>query len=226
MKKIILALLLLISVTYIFLAVSRDKVDTDEPDGSVPEAATSTSPETAQKRLPAKHSTPQGLSTNDKTKIDTQVLDSEQEQVLARYQDTLTKHKNIEKKLQLLRESQNDSDKDKLYQEIFETTNAAEANNQITNLEALSIKLTTAQNRFDPETYEIEAQKIREGYSHESKQQWKDYLENRDEEFLNYKDAQTKLLKRVNNMTEYPDGLTRNEYLKQEIEKIKHDIYP
>ncbi len=147
------------------------------------------------------------------------------EKTINNYNNKLHEGKRLEALLRQIQRSDDDQIKQDAFDELVVELDMAREEHRITNLEALTVHLTALKSFYDRQDYDHYAEELKLRYTIESEQRWDHYLENRDATFLTYKQMESELLARVKTFEEFPEGMTKKEYLEKEIAKIKEKAY-
>lgn len=147
------------------------------------------------------------------------------EKMLNSYNNKLHKNESIAEMLNLMDKISDEEKKQNIYDEIVLEINMAREESHISNLEAMTIHLAALKHRYGGEQFDTHAERIKQQYAHDADLGWDHYQKNRDKDFLNYKKMESELLARVKTMEEFPGGLTKMEYIEQEISRIKGEAY-
>jgi hypothetical protein len=95
----------------------------------------------------------------------------------------------------------------------------------ISQNELIFLKLAIMKYSLSPSDYQTYATNLIAHYQQNSQKKWQEYLTHRNPQFINYKQKEKELVERIMQMESFPDGLTREQYLRREIEKLKAEAY-
>jgi hypothetical protein len=153
-----------------------------------------------------------------------QELSPQQQAYVNHYFNSLKAGQTIKHQLSQLQELTRD-EQQQAAEQILQQAESYFTNKQISQSEWLFLKLTTMRHLLSPEDFKEYAQHEISHYEQQSQQKWQEYLNNRSPEFIDYKQKERELVQRILQMSSFPDGLTREQYLRQEIEKLKAQAY-
>jgi len=116
-------------------------------------------------------------------------------------------------------------ERSKIYDDIRVMIERTKEDKEITNLEAMNIEVLLASNYYDEREYTSAKKEILQRYKKTSDEEWTRYLNNRDPKVIEFQKKQIELLRKTNNMESFPNDLSKDEYIKSQIEKLKLEVY-
>jgi hypothetical protein len=111
-------------------------------------------------------------------------------------------------------------------QELAQELTRYEAAREITAAEALLLRTALLRESVaDPATQAAEITALRERYREESERKLAEWQQRYDPELEAYKAREQEIVAEVMVMTELPDGLTRDEYLRRRLQRAREQTY-
>lgn len=158
------------------------------------------------------------------SKIESPILSEQEQAELDAYLKQLAAGNRIKQQLEEL-QSLSGNDQEQLAQSMLQQVDNFFEQKQISQSELLFLKLAVMKYVMSPDSYKEYASSEIKNYEQLSQQKWQEYLNNRSPEFIDYKQKERELVERIMQMNSFPDGLTREQFLRQEIEKLKAKAY-
>lgn len=158
------------------------------------------------------------------SKTESPILSEQEQAELDAYLRQLAAGNRIKQQLEELQNLSGD-DQEQLAQSMLRQVDNFFEQKQINQSELLFLKLAVMKYVMSPDSYKEYANREIKDYEQLSQQKWQEYLNNRSPEFIDYKQKERELVERIMQMNSFPDGLTREQYLRQEIEKLKAEAY-
>ncbi|MEX2963773.1 hypothetical protein [Microbulbifer sp. TYP-18] len=112
-------------------------------------------------------------------------------------------------------------------QEIWQLIETIEAEGRVMAYEALALKLAWLErNSADKAAFEQAAAELVEGYREKSQRHTAEYDPYKEVPgFAEYKQREVEIVKEVQQMTSFPDGMSRQEYLRQRLQEARKKAY-
>ncbi|MEW5248960.1 hypothetical protein [Microbulbifer discodermiae] len=112
-------------------------------------------------------------------------------------------------------------------QEIWQLIETIEAEGRVMAYEALALKLAWLErNSADKAAFEQAAAELVEAYREKSQRHTAEYDPYKEVPgFAEYKQREVEIVKEVQQMTSFPDGMSRQEYLRQRLQEARKKAY-
>ncbi len=121
--------------------------------------------------------------------------------------------------------SLSDKQRQQRAQQIDEQTGQFQQQGFLSASEALMLKLAILKLTLDDNAFEQQGKALIDRYKHDYNVAYEQWLNTPDPQFEAYKVQEAEIVKRVMAMTSFPDGLSRDEYLRRELERARIAAY-
>lgn len=121
--------------------------------------------------------------------------------------------------------SLNDNDKQHQAEQIEQQANHYQQQGFVSASEALMLKLALLKLTLNDSAFEQQGQALVAQYKKDYDVAYEQWRNSPDAQFSEYKSQEADIVKRVMAMDSFPDGLSRDEYLRRELEKARIAAY-
>lgn len=96
---------------------------------------------------------------------------------------------------------------------------------QLSAAEAVALRLALLRETGDDDTYARESARILSEYKARNDAAMQAFIDNQPPEFINYKAREREIVREVQQMTEFPGGMTRAQYLRERLQAAREESY-
>lgn len=96
---------------------------------------------------------------------------------------------------------------------------------QLSAAEAVTLRLALLRETTDDAEYTAESERIMTEYAERSDAAMAEFMANPPQAFLDYKAREREIVQEVQQMTTFPDGMTRAQYLRERLQAAREESY-
>lgn len=112
-----------------------------------------------------------------------------------------------------------------LAEELLSDIDSKENGQHISHSEAIFLKLALMKKILPQDRYVSYAEQLIEDHNALVKANEEAYKNRSDPQFTHYKQQEAQIAREVLQMQEFPDGLTREQYLRKRLDEVRRDVY-
>lgn len=100
-----------------------------------------------------------------------------------------------------------------------------EQTGQLSAAEAVALRLALLRETQEDDAYAQESERILSEYTARNEAAMQAFLDNQPPAFVDYKAREGEIVREVQQMTEFPDGMTRAQYLRERLQAAREESY-